>query len=59
MIRRVWEEFDAKFSKLKTSRGRENATNKLLDEFKPFIYEMTQSNIDLCTSYYNTFISKI
>lgn len=59
MIRRVWEEFHIKFSKLKTNKGKENATNRLFEEFKPFFNEMTQSNIDLCTSYYNTFISNI
>ena len=59
MIRRVWEEFHIKFSRLKTNKGKENATNRLFEEFKPFFNEMTQSNIDLCTSYYNTFISNI
>lgn len=58
-IERVWDNFNKKFLNLKTKKGKETATNNLFNEFKPFIYAMTKSNIDLCTSYYDTFISRI
>lgn len=59
MIRRVWENLDIKLSKLKTTKGKENAINKLSEEFKLYSDKMTKSNIDLCNSYYETFLSNI
>lgn len=59
MIGRAWENLNIKLSKLKTNKGKENAINKLMAEFQQYLDKMTKSNIDLCTSYYNTFISNI
>ena len=59
MIGRAWEDLDIKLSKLKTTKGKENAINKLMEEFQYYLDKMTQSNIELCTSYYNTFIGNI
>ena len=59
MIGRAWEKLDIKLKKLKTKRGKENAINRLHSEFQPYWNEMSKSNIDLCNSYYNTFINRI
>lgn len=59
MIERTWENLNTKLLKLKTNKGKENAINKLFNDFNSYSNMMTQSNIDLCTSYYNTFIGNI
>lgn len=59
MIRRVWENLDTKLLKLKTTKGKENAINKIFKEFMLYSDKMTKSNIDLCNSYYKTFLSNI
>lgn len=59
MIERAWEDLELKLRKLKTNKGKENAINKLFNTFNIFLYEMTKSNIDLCNSYYRTFMANI
>ena len=59
MISRAWESLDIKLKKLKTKRGKENRINNLYFEFQSYLNEMSKSNIDLCKSYYNTFINGI
>lgn len=59
MIERAWDDLSIKLNKLKTSKGKENNINKLYKEFEQYSNDMTKSNIDLCTSYYNAFINNI
>ena len=59
MISRAWESLDIKLKKLKTKRGKENRINNLYFEFQSYLNEMSKTNIDLCKSYYNTFINGI
>lgn len=59
MIERAWDDLSIKLTKLKTNKGKENNINKLYQEFDQYKNEMTESNIDLYNSYYNTFINNI
>lgn len=59
MIGRACEDLGIKLNKLKTAKGKTNAINKLFDLFMIYSDRMTKSNIDLCTSYYNTFTSNL
>ena len=59
MIERACEDLGKKLNTLKTTKGKINAINKLFDIFRIYSDKMTQSNIDLCNSYYNTFIGNV
>ena len=59
MIERACEDLAVKLNKLKTTKGKTNAINKFFDTFMIYSDKMTKSNIDLCTSYYNTFAANI
>lgn len=59
MIQRAFDDLDIRLTKLKTSKGKENAINKLYNEFLNFENSMTARNKELIKIHYDTFINKI
>lgn len=58
MIQRAFDNLDIKINKLKTVKGKENAINKLYNEFLKFEGSMTARNKELVKIHYDTFINK-